>query len=68
VYLKYRQERGTKVQITSYEAGELYEFHGPNGEGEDIEKLKASLETRMGWIWEYDVEANLSAALGELKA
>lgn len=55
------------MQTTSHTQGELYEFHGIGGEGDDCEKLAKSLNEKMRWIWEYDVDGQLSSALGELE-
>ncbi|KAK4704094.1 salicylate hydroxylase, partial [Phenoliferia sp. Uapishka_3] len=66
VYADVRVKRGLEVARTSYEAGLLYEFQGANGEGSDVEKIKASLVTRLEWIWEYDEEKVLAEALARL--
>mgnify|MGYP001580750438 CR=1 FL=1 len=39
---------------------------GVNGEGSDMAKLKAGLETRLQWIWEQDEEQVLRDALSRL--
>ncbi|CED82602.1 E [Phaffia rhodozyma] len=67
LYAKVRHTRGGKVQTTSAEAGKLYEFNEVNGEGKDLEKIKQNLIHRMGWIWDWDVEAELKTALKELE-
>lgn len=46
VYAEVRHPRAQKVQKTSRECGLLYEFAGVNGEGDDIEKIRESLEFR----------------------
>lgn len=63
LYQEVRHERAAQVQITSAQAGLLYEGRGVKGEGQDRQKVKANLDGRMQWIWEYDVEANLNAML-----
>lgn len=47
MYTKYRHDRAAKVQITSAQAGLLYEGRGVNGEGQDFNKVKANLDERM---------------------
>ena len=66
VYYRYRHARAQRVQRTSREAGLLYEFLGVNGEGDDVDKLAASLRGRIHWIWDYDVAQGLECALAEL--
>lgn len=53
------------MQITSAQAGLLYEGRGVHGEGQDFEKVKANLDDRMKWIWDYDIEGNVKAMLAE---
>lgn len=64
VYYKARHARAVRVQETSFQAGLLYDFQGP--EGGDVDKLKQSLEHRLEWIWDYDTEAKLNEALAAL--
>lgn len=53
VYDQVRRPRSQNLVKTSREAGMLYEMELV---GEDREKIKANLESRMKWLWEYDVE------------
>ncbi|KAE8453939.1 hypothetical protein EG329_007715 [Mollisiaceae sp. DMI_Dod_QoI] len=55
-----RRPRARKLVSTSYEAGLLYSFMGP--EGDDIHAIKKNLETRMRWIWEEDMEDQVRRA------
>lgn len=65
LYQKYRHERAARVQITSAQAGLLYEGRGVGGEGQDFDKVKANLDQRMKWIWDYDIEGNVKNMLAE---
>lgn len=65
-YRKYRHERAAQVQITSAQAGMLYEGRGHKGEGQDISKVRQGLEGRMKWVWEYDIQGNLDAMRADL--
>ncbi|GAA5881245.1 hypothetical protein JCM1840_000638 [Sporobolomyces johnsonii] len=62
IYQTERHPRAKKVQTTSHEAGMLYEFLDPQA-GSDLDKIKANLETRMKWIWEFDIEAEIKRML-----
>ncbi|GAA6008294.1 hypothetical protein JCM10207_000076 [Rhodosporidiobolus poonsookiae] len=57
VYKSVRHPRAQKVQIESDKGGKLYEFLGP--EGDDLGKMKETLESRMSWIWEHDTEREM---------
>ncbi|KAL8279600.1 hypothetical protein RQP46_007913 [Phenoliferia psychrophenolica] len=65
-YASVRHPRGLAVARTSREAGLLYEFMGLKGEGSDISKIKAGLQDRMFWIWEYDEDKVLREQLAKL--
>ncbi|KAL8289984.1 hypothetical protein RQP46_002923 [Phenoliferia psychrophenolica] len=54
------------VQRTSREAGLLYEFMGVEGEGSDMAQLKAGLEERLRWIWEYREDEVIREELAKL--
>lgn len=54
-----RRERTQKLVTTSYEAGKLYDFELF---GDDIDKIEESYLTRMRWIWDIDLEAQLAQA------
>lgn len=59
VYDQVRRPRSQNLVKTSREAGLLYEMELV---GEDREKIKANLESRMKWLWEYDIEGELREA------
>ncbi|CAD6576317.1 MAG: hypothetical protein CYPHOPRED_005971 [Cyphobasidiales sp. Tagirdzhanova-0007] len=63
IFQNVRHERSKSIQITSAEAGLLYEGRGTQGEGQETEKVKGNLDGRMEWIWEYDTEGALQAML-----
>ncbi|KAJ8106762.1 hypothetical protein OPT61_g9327 [Boeremia exigua] len=54
-----RRERTQKNVTTSQEAGMLYDLELL---GDDLEKIEHSFLTRMQWIWEFDIEAQLKEA------
>ena len=60
-----RHGRACRVQRTSHEAGDVYEFAGM-GIGGDEDKLVANLETRFDWLWNHDPEVDVAAARTEL--
>ncbi|BGP03549.1 hypothetical protein NBRC10513v2_007282 [Rhodotorula toruloides] len=66
IYESDRHPRGAKVQQWSHNAGLLYEFLGP--EGNDLGKMKETLEGRMGWIWEFDHEKELRRMMDKIGA
>ncbi|KAM0746314.1 FAD/NAD(P)-binding domain-containing protein [Meredithblackwellia eburnea MCA 4105] len=66
VYAELRHPRGLKVQMTSREAGQLYQFDGVEGQGSDVQKLNDSLVDRLIWIWEYNEEEDLANVLAKL--
>lgn len=67
IYKSARHVRGLAVQKTSWEAGKLYEYQGVNGEGSDLARMKESLENRLRWIWEEDLEKSLKEAVDRLQ-
>lgn len=54
-----RRERTQRNVTTSQEAGQLYDMELF---GDDLEKIEHSFLTRMQWIWEFDIEAQLKEA------
>ncbi|MFC3282013.1 hypothetical protein [Litchfieldella rifensis] len=60
-----RRSRACRVQITSREAGEVYEYCG-EGIGSDEEKLADDLKHRFEWIWDYDPRTAVKEALASL--
>ncbi|WVQ75093.1 salicylate 1-monooxygenase [Cryptococcus sp. DSM 104548] len=61
-----RRPRTQKVVTTSYEAGQLYEYELP-GVGDNLEKIKENLESRMTWIWSEDLPQELEIAKAHLR-
>jgi salicylate hydroxylase len=59
VYDQVRRPRSQNLVKTSFEGGKLYEMELV---GEDREEIKAHLEKRMKWLWEYDIEGELREA------
>ncbi len=55
-YDQVRRPRGQRNVTTSREAGQLISMQLP-GVGDDVEKMREKLETRMHWIWHRDVVA-----------
>jgi salicylate hydroxylase len=51
-----RRKRTQKNVKTSHEAGTMYDFELL---GDDIEKIEESFMTRMRWIWDIDLKAQL---------
>lgn len=47
IYHNVRHDRAAKVQVTSAQAGMLYEGRGSEGEGQDAERVRANLDERM---------------------
>jgi salicylate hydroxylase len=60
-----RRERTQKNVTTSKEAGMLYDFELF---GDDLDKIEESYLNRMGWIWNIDLEAQLSEAQKIMKS
>nr|WP_298057324.1 salicylate 1-monooxygenase [uncultured Halomonas sp.] len=56
-----RHARTCKVQRTSHEAGDVYEYAGENI-GADEAKLIENLETRFDWLWNHDPHDDVVAA------
>ncbi|KAK4941267.1 hypothetical protein LTR10_018803 [Elasticomyces elasticus] len=67
VYQDVRLPRAQRVQVTSREAGNLYEFHAPEYKGlsfeESLPVFKDKVIGRMKWIWEDDLDAAFERAL-----
>lgn len=60
LYQSVRHARAEKVQLTSRQAGDLYELQAPEVTGlsydEGLPIVKSLLEHRMKWIWGDDVD------------
>lgn len=61
-YDQVRRPRAQRVVSTSKEAGQLYSMNQP-GVGDDLEKMKEKLETRMHWIWYRDLVSQNETAV-----
>jgi salicylate hydroxylase len=57
-YDEVRRPRTQKICSTSREAGEMLEYVLPEI-GDDLSKMEANLATRMNWIWDLDLEAEV---------
>jgi salicylate hydroxylase len=60
-----RRERTQKIVTTSQDAGKMYDFELF---GDDIDRIEESFMTRMRWIWDIDLKAQLEEARGIMKA
>jgi salicylate hydroxylase len=60
-----RRERTQKNVKTSHEAGKMYDFELF---GDDLERIEASFQTRMRWIWDVDLQAQLEEAKKIMKS
>ena len=61
-YNQIRRPRCQRVVETSREYGKLIGMHS-EGVGEDLEKMKEHLETRLHWIWQRDQMSQLNGAV-----
>ena len=61
VYDAIRRPRACRVQRTSREACELYEFRDPHVEDSEPH-LSTSLARRFDWLWDHDMQADLAQA------
>ncbi len=70
LYQAVRLPRAQKAQITSRQAGDVYEFQGPDFEGlsfeEGIPIAAEKLKDRMAWVWSGDIDKDYVTA--KLKA
>ena len=55
-------EKSQKPVPNSREVGLIYDFQR-EGIGDDIKKIKEDLEQRWNWIWNEDLEAELTNAM-----
>lgn len=60
-----RRPRASRVQTTSFEAGELYEYAAP-GIGDDEARIARELEQRFDWLWQHDPEDDVIASRRQL--
>ena len=56
-YDEVRRPRTQKLVQTSREAGTLYDFEL---EGDDLDKIEENFTSRMKWIWDHDLEAEIN--------
>ncbi|MDW7745550.1 salicylate 1-monooxygenase [Halomonas sp.] len=56
-----RHARACKVQRTSHEAGDVYEYAAA-GIGDDEARLIQNLETRYDWLWQHDPQDDVAEA------
>lgn len=61
-----RRERTLRLVEDSRETGQLYDLEHPVF-GTDKDKIRETLLTRMDWVWEKDLEAELTASLDKLR-
>jgi salicylate hydroxylase len=65
IYDSVRRPRSQRVVSTSRAAGDTYAMTGPAGS--DHHLLREELLQRFNWIWEYNIEEELEAALVRLQ-
>jgi salicylate hydroxylase len=61
VYDEIRRPRACRVQRTSWEAGELYEYRDRQIEGDEAQ-MSTTLAERFDWLWNHDMETDLADA------
>lgn len=61
-YDQVRRPRAQRVVSTSRESGQLMSMQQP-GVGDNIEKMREKLESRMHWVWHRDLVAQNEAAI-----
>ncbi|KAJ5606680.1 hypothetical protein N7510_009461 [Penicillium lagena] len=66
LYQAVRLPRAQKAQITSRQAGDVYEFQGPDFKGLSFEECipvaAEKLKDRMAWVWSGDLDKDYVAA------
>ncbi|AKC80633.1 salicylate hydroxylase [Xanthomonas arboricola] len=65
-YEAIRKPRAQRVQTTSWEAGELYEFRAPLAIA-DPARLGQVLAERFDWIWNHDLQQEVSLGRSEIR-
>ena len=73
IYQDLRRPRTKKAQMTSRQAGDVYEMQGPDFAGmtfdEAVPLIAKKLKHRMKWVWGEDVDAMYEeAAKGKREA
>ena len=66
LYEAVRLPRAQKAQITSRQAGDVYEMQGPDFEGLSFEEClpiaAEKLKDRMAWVWSGDIDKDYTIA------
>ena len=65
VYDAVRRPRACRVQRTSHEAGELYEYRDQQVGGDEA-LMSKTLAERFDWLWNHDMQADLADAQSRL--
>ena len=65
IYEEIRLERAVKVQQTSHESGEIYEFYAPKYQS--FEEIGAHLAHRFDWLWQHSLEQDVENANATLE-
>ncbi|MGY4494506.1 salicylate 1-monooxygenase [Pseudomonas sp. TE3610] len=65
VYDAIRRPRACRVQRTSWEAGELYEYRDRQVEGDEA-RMSTTLAERFDWLWNHDMDTDLADARARL--
>lgn len=60
IYEQVRLTRAVKVQNTSYESGEIYEFRSP--QYPNFDAVGAHLAHRFDWLWQHSLEQDINYA------
>ncbi|KAI0399614.1 mannitol 1-phosphate dehydrogenase 2 [Xylaria palmicola] len=60
-YDEVRRPRSQKIVTTSREAGRLWDFE-LESHGDDVDTMQRNMESRMRWIWNVDLPAELERA------
>ena len=70
LYQATRLPRAHKAQITSRQAGEVYEMQGPDFEGltfeQGLQVIHDKFRDRMRWVWGHDLEADFNTVRDRL--
>jgi salicylate hydroxylase len=70
LYQATRLPRAHKAQMTSRQAGDVYEMQGPNFQGltfeEGLQVIHDKFKNRMRWVWGHDLEADFNETKARL--
>lgn len=65
LYQETRLPRAQKAQLTSRQAGDVYEMQGPEFAGlvfeQRLQVIHDKFKDRMTWVWGHDLEADFNA-------